>query len=35
VEEMLESILWEMAEEEFFIRTDSTHRNDAMKLLGE
>ena len=35
VEEMLESILSEMAEEEFLVRTDSTHRTDAMKLLGE
>ena len=35
VEDMLESILSEMYIEEGFVRTDSTHRNDAMKLLGE
>lgn len=35
VEDMLEAILSEMSIEEVFVRTDSTHRNDAMKLLGE
>jgi hypothetical protein len=35
VEDMLESILSEMSIEEELVRTDSTHRNDAMKLLGE
>ena len=35
VEDMLESILSEMSLEEGLIRTDSTHRSDAMRLLGE
>ena len=34
VEEMLESILSEMAVEEALVRSDSTHRTDAMELLG-
>lgn len=35
VEKMLEDILMEMTLEEEFIRTDSTHQTDAMKLLGD
>ena len=35
VEKMLNDILEEMRVEEALIRTDSTHRSDAMDLLGE
>ena len=35
VEQMLEAILTEMRAEEALVRSDSTHRNDAMKLLGK
>lgn len=35
VEQMLDAVLEEMAIEEEFIRTDSTHRDDATQLLGE
>ena len=35
VDKMLDDILEEMAVEEALIRTDSTHRSDAMELLGE